>query len=237
MLDLLRFGADGWGDEIAAGAAMTLAVAILAYLLGLVAGSLAAAAKLAGPAPVRWLAAIYTTVVRGVPALLVIWLLFFGGAGFVTWMAGLFGYTGRVDLPTFAVGVVAVGIVSGAYAAEVIRGAVQAVPKGQIEAARALGMHRLLILRRILVPLALRHALPGLGNVWQMTLKDTTLVSVVSLAELMRQSFLAMQSTRQAFLFYATAAILYMIMTTASELGFRALSRRAERGVRRAGGN
>lgn len=234
MLDLLRFGSDGWGDEIARGAGMTLAVAILAYLIGILAGSGVAAAKLSGPAPVRWLAAAYTTIVRGVPALLVIWLLFFGGSGLIGWVAGLFGYTGPVELSSFAVGVTAVGIVSAAYAAEVIRGAVRAVPKGQLEAARALGMGRFLILRRILVPQALRYALPGLGNVWQMTLKDTTLVSVVSLAELMRQAYLGMQSTRQPFLFYVTAAILYMIMTTCSEALFRALSRRAERGVRRA---
>ena len=124
-------------------------------------------------------------------------------------------------------------IVSGAYAAEVIRGAVQAVPKGQLEAARALGMHRLLILRRILVPQALRYALPGLGNVWQMTLKDTTLVSVITLAELMRQAYIAMQSTRQPFLFYLTAALIYLVLTSVSDMGFRWAGRRAERGVRR----
>lgn len=237
MLDLLRFGDNGWGDEIAAGAGMTLVVAVLAYLIGLVVGSGVAAAKLTGPTPVRWLAGAYTTIMRGVPALLVIWLLFYGGSDAVGWVAGLFGYRGAVGLPPFGVGVTAVGIVSGAYAAEVIRGAVNAVPRGQLEAARALGMSRLLVLRRILVPLALRYAVPGLGNVWQMTLKDTTLVSVVSLAELMRQAYLGMQSTRQPFLFYLTAAALYMVMTTCSEALFRALARRAERGVRRAVAN
>ncbi|SNS31982.1 MULTISPECIES: ABC transporter permease [unclassified Azospirillum] len=234
MLDLLSYGATGWGDELLQGAGMTLLVAVLAYLIGLGAGCLTAAAKLSGPLPLRWLAATYTTVVRGVPALLVIWLLFYGGSGLVGWMAGLFGYGGRVELSAFAVGVASVGLVSGAYAAEVIRGAVQAVPKGQLEAARALGMHRLLILRRILAPQALRYALPGLGNVWQMTLKDTTLVSVVSLAELMRQAYVASGSTRQPFLFYLVAALVYLVITTLSETGFRALSRRADRGVRRA---
>lgn len=234
MLDLLSYGATGWGDELLQGAGMTLLVAVLAYLIGLGAGCLTAAAKLSGPLPLRWLAATYTTVVRGVPALLVIWLLFYGGSGLVGWMAGLFGYGGRVELSAFAVGVASVGLVSGAYAAEVIRGAVQAVPKGQLEAARALGMHRLLVLRRILAPQALRYALPGLGNVWQMTLKDTTLVSVVSLAELMRQAYVASGSTRQPFLFYLVAALIYLVITTLSETGFRALSRRADRGVRRA---
>lgn len=236
MLDLLRFGSQGWGDEMAWGAAMTVAVAVLAYAIGLALGSLAAAAKLAGNAPVRALAGTYTTVVRGVPALLVIWLLFFGGSGLVTWAAAAFGYGGRVELSAFAVGVVAVGIVSGAYAAEVIRGAVQAVPRGQVEAAKALGMHAGLRLRRVIVPQALRYALPGLGNVWQMTLKDTSLVSVVTLAELMRQAFIASGSTRQPFVFYLTAALVYMALTTASEAGFRLLERRAERGVRRAVG-
>ncbi|MDG5495365.1 ABC transporter permease subunit [Niveispirillum sp. BGYR6] len=234
MLDLLSYGATGWGDELLQGAGMTLLVAVLAYLIGLGAGCLTAAAKLSGPLPLRWLAATYTTVVRGVPALLVIWLLFYGGSGLIGWMALLFGYGGRVELSAFAVGVASVGLVSGAYAAEVIRGAVQAVPKGQLEAARALGMHRLLILRRILAPQALRYALPGLGNVWQMTLKDTTLVSVVSLAELMRQAYVASGSTRQPFFFYLVAALIYLVMTTLSETGFRALSRRADRGVRRA---
>jgi octopine/nopaline transport system permease protein len=234
MLDLLSYGSTGWGDEMVQGAGMTLLVAVLAYGIGLVAGCATAAAKLSGPLPLRWLAATYTTVVRGVPALLVIWLLFFGGSGLVGWVAALFGYAGRLELSAFAVGVTSVGLVSGAYAAEVIRGAVRAVPKGQLEAARALGMHRLLILRRILAPQALRYALPGLGNVWQMTLKDTTLVSVVSLAELMRQAYVASGSTRQPFLFYLVAALFYLVITTLSETGFRALSRRADRGVRRA---
>lgn len=236
MLDLLSFGAAGWGDEILRGAGMTVVLALLAYAVGILLGSLAAAAKLAGGWPTRALAGTYTTVVRGVPALLVIWLLFFGGSGLVTWAAGAFGYQGRLELSAFAVGVAAIGIVSGAYATEVIRGAVQAVPKGQLEAARALGMHRFLILRRITVPLALRYALPGLSNVWQMTLKDTSLVSVVTLAELMRVAFVASGSTRQPFVFYLTAAIVYMLLTSVSEALFRAAERRAERGVRRAQG-
>lgn len=235
MLDLLQFGDSGWGDEILRGAGMTLVVAVLAYGIGLLLGSLSAAATLAGGLLLRGAAAIYTTVVRGVPALLVIWLLFFGGGSAATWAAGLFGFGGRVDLSPFVIGVLAVGLVSGAYAAEVIRGAVQAVPAGQLEAARALGMHRGLILRRILVPLALRYALPGLSNVWQMTLKDTSLIMVTGLAELMRVSFVASGSTRQPFLFYIAAAVIFMLLTTGSELLFHRAERRAARGVRRAG--
>ncbi|WP_119679841.1 ABC transporter permease [Indioceanicola profundi] len=236
MFELLSFGPTGWGDEMLRGAGVTIAVALLSYAVGILLGSLAAAAKLAGGPVLRAVAGTYTVVVRGVPALLIIWLLFFGGAGLVTWVAGVFGYGGRVELSAFAVGVAAVGIVSGAYSAEVIRGAVQAVPKGQIEAALSLGMHRFLILRRVLIPQALRFALPGLGNVWQLTLKDTALVSVTALAELMRTAHVAAGATRDPFTFYVAAAVIYMALTTGSEAAFRWAERRSERGVRRVAG-
>lgn len=233
ILDLLSFGAGGWGDEILRGTGVTVLVATLAFALGLLLGGAAAAARLAGGLALRGLAATYTTVVRGVPSLLVIWLFFFGGSGLVTWVAGVFGYGGRVELSAFAVGVAAVAVVSGAYAAEVIRGAVRAVPRGQIEAARALGMGRGLVLRRVILPLALRFALPGLGNVWQLTVKDTALVSVTALAELMRMAFVASGATRQPFVFYVVAAVIYMAITTLTAAGFRWAEARAERGVRR----
>jgi octopine/nopaline transport system permease protein len=234
MLDLLRFGADGWGDELARAALMTLLTAIASYGLGLSLGGLAALAQLYGPWWVRGPIVAYTTMARGTPPLLVIWLLFFGGNHFFGQIAAALGYGGRVELSAFGIGVMAIGLICAAYAAEAIRGAIQAVPKGQMEAARALGMGRRLAMRRIIIPQALRHALPGLGNVWQMTLKDTTLVSVVALVELMRQAFMASQNSRQPFLFYGIAAIIYMAMTSCSALAFRYLSRRAERGVRRA---
>ncbi|HYD32248.1 MAG TPA: ABC transporter permease subunit, partial [Azospirillaceae bacterium] len=156
MLDLLSLGDAGWGDEMLRGAAMTVAVALGAFSAGLVFGSLAASAKLAGNFAVAALADLYTTVLRGVPELLVIYLLFFGGSNTIMMMARLFGYDGYVELNAFTIGVIAVGMVSGAYATEVIRGAVLAVPYGQIEAAKALGMGRWLLLRRVLVPQALR---------------------------------------------------------------------------------
>ncbi len=234
MLELLSFGETGWGDQLLQGAAMTLAVAVSAFLLGLAFGSLGAAAKLGGNLALRGVAEVYTTVVRGVPELLVIYLLFFGGSGMVTAVAGVFGYTGFVEINAFTVGVVAVGLISGAYSTEVIRGAVQAVPFGQIEAARACGMGRWLILRRILAPLAARHALPGLGNVWQLTLKDTSLISVTALAEIMRVAHMAAGSTREPFVFYTAAAALYLALTTLSTIVFDRAERRAMRGARRA---
>ncbi|WP_366653773.1 ABC transporter permease [Fodinicurvata sp. EGI_FJ10296] len=234
MLELLSFGNQGWGDEILLGAGVTVLLAISAFALGLVLGTLGAAAKLSPSAPVRWGAEVYTTVFRGVPELLVIYLFAFGSAGAIMSVAGIFGYTGYLELPPFLVGVLAVGIISGAYSTEVIRGAIQSVPQGQIEAAMAVGMHRRQIFFRITLPQLLRFALPGLGNVWQLTLKDTALVSVAALAELMRISRVASDSTREPFLFYVTAAVLYLVMTTGSQVLFQLAERRAARGVRTA---
>jgi octopine/nopaline transport system permease protein len=234
MLALLSTGPGGWGDELLAGAAMTLAVALLSYLLGVALGAVLAMARLANGRAPRLAASAYVTVLRGVPPLLVIWMLFFGGSAAVTSAARLAGYRGWIELSAFVVGVAAVALGAAAYAAEALRGAVLAVPRGQLEAARALGMSRFLLFRRILTPLALRHALPALGNVWQMTLKDTTLVSVTALAELMRVAQIAGLATRQPFLFYAAAALLYLLLSAGSAALFRVAERRAERGVRRA---
>jgi octopine/nopaline transport system permease protein len=149
-------------------------------------------------------------------------------------IAGLFGYTGYIEVNAFTIGVLSVGLISGAYSTEVIRGAIQAVPFGQIEAGRAVGMRRMQIFFRILLPQTLRYALPGLGNVWQLTLKDTALISVTALAELMRSAQIAAGVTRNPFLFYVLAAILYLVLTSLSTYAFDRAERHANRGVRRA---
>jgi octopine/nopaline transport system permease protein len=146
----------------------------------------------------------------------------------------MFGYHGYIEVHAFAIGTVAIGLVSGAYSTEVIRGAVLAVPRGEIEAARAFGMGRALLFRRIMVPQVARFALPGLGNVWQLTLKDTALISVTGLVEIMRQAHIAAGSTRQPFTFYAVAAVLYLVLTTFSNYGFQRAEKWASRGVKRA---
>jgi octopine/nopaline transport system permease protein len=235
-LDLLIWGDAGWGDEMARAAVMTLLVSLCALLLGIVIGSFGAAAKLSGIAPLRWIAEVYTTLVRGIPELLVIYLLFFGGSGALMIVAGMFGYDGYIEINAFTTGAVAIGLISGAYSTEVIRGAIQAVPKGQIEAAEALGMSRWLLRRRIMLPQVARFALPGLGNVWQFTLKDSALISVTGLVEIMRQAHIAAGSTREPFLFFTVAALLYLLLTSFSNAGFRRAEAWAGRGLRREGG-
>jgi len=228
---LLGFGPGGWGGALLLAALTTLALSLCGFLVGAVLGGLAAAAKLSGAAALRLAADGYTTLLRGVPDLLVIYLLYFGGSAALGHVAGLFGATGFIGVPAFGVGVAALGIISGAYQAEVFRGAYLALDRGQVEAARAVGMHRGLILRRVVAPLVARTALPGLGNVWQILLKDSALVSVTGLVELLRQAQVGAGSTRQPFTFYLAAAALYLAITSLSTWGFARAEAHARRGA------
>jgi polar amino acid transport system permease protein/octopine/nopaline transport system permease protein len=219
----------GFGAQIAAGAGLTLAVAALSLLFGLAIGGMGAAAKLSRRRALRALADGYTTLVRGVPELLILLLLYFGGTVFLTWIAGEY-----VEVNGLGAGLFALSILCGAYTTEVLRAAIQAVPKGQIEAARALGLRQAAVVRKVLLPQVWRLALPGLGNVWLVLLKDTSLISVVGLEELMRKSNIAAGATHQPFTFYAVAAVVYLLFTTVSVIGIALLERRARRGLARA---
>jgi len=207
---------------------------VLGFLAGSVFGSLAAWAKLSRVAALRWFADGYTTLLRGVPDLLVIYLFYFGGSAALTAIARMLGGQGFVGVPALATGALALGTISGAYQAEVYRGAYQALSKGELEAARSVGMAPLLMFRRIIAPQVLRYAVPGLGNVWQLVLKESALISVTGLIELLRQSQIGSGSTREPFPFYLTAAALYLAITTISTYGFGRLEARTMRGVRRA---
>ena len=227
----LGFGPTGWGAALLTAALMTLAVSVCAFFAGLGFGTLGASAKLAGGPVLRGVAGAYTTLMRGIPDLLVIYLFYFGGSAVLTQLAAWFGGTGFFGLNGFMVGVLAVGLVSGAYQTEVLRGAYRAIPLGEIEAARVSGMSGAVMLRRITGPLALRTALPGMGNVWQMVLKESALISVTGLVDLMRQTEVAAGSTRLPFLFYAAAAGLYLVLTTGSAAVFRGAERTTRRGA------
>jgi octopine/nopaline transport system permease protein len=172
-------------------------------------------------------------VLRGIPDLLVIYLFYFGSSSVISTVAAWFGSEGFVGAPAIVTRALAIGVVSGAYQLQVFRGAVLALSKGEIEAARAYGMPAFLLFRRIVLPQAARFALPGMGNVWQLVLKESALISVIGLVEIMRQSQIGAGSTRQPFSFYLTAAALYLLITFASGRGFRWAERRSMRGVRR----
>ncbi|MTH78365.1 ABC transporter permease subunit [Paracoccus aestuariivivens] len=230
----MGFGPDGWGWSMLRAAAMTLSVAIGGYVIGVVLGCIAAAASFSGLVPVRSVAGAYSTVMRGVPDILVIYLFYFGSGQFLAALADLAGHDGFITIPAFVVGILAIGVVSGAYQMQVFRGAVLALNKGEIEAGRACGMGPALLFRRVVMPQALRFAVPGAGNVWQLVLKESALISVIGLVELMRQAQIGAGSTRQPFSFFLTAAALYLLITAASGRIFAWLELRAMRGVRRA---
>ena len=233
FFELLGFGPNGWGAAMLASALMTVGVALAGFFIGAVIGVGGAFAKLSGGGVARRLAGAYTTVLRGIPDLLVIYLFYFGSSAVLSPLAHLFGASGFFSLPGFLAGALAIGIVSGAYQTEVFRGAFNAVPKGEMEAASAVGMPPLLRFRRVIAPLALRFALPGIGNVWQLVLKETALVSVTGLVEILREAQIGAGSTRQPFAFFAAAACLYMAISAVSSQGFEAAERRFARGVRR----
>ena len=212
-MELLSFGKTGWGDELFIATLMTVAVAITAMLIGFFFALLFTPLKLSKNKFLNFIANSYTTIIRGVPELLVIYLLFFGGTGAVMFVASIFGYNEYIEINAFITGAFAIGIISGAYSTEVFRGAIQSIDKGQFEASKVLGLNKFAQFFRIILPQTLRLAIPNLSNVWQITLKDTSLISVTGLVEIMRQSYIAAGSTRDPLLFYSFAAVLYLMLT------------------------
>ena len=231
-IDLIGFGEQGRGGILLWATCMTLTVTAASLCVGAVLGAIIATAKLSASRPARWAGDAYTTLFRGAPELLVIYLVYFGGSQAVTAVGKWLNYEGFLGLPSFLAGAIAVGLISGAYQAEVYRGAYQAVSRGEIDAARSIGMGTVLRFRRILVPQILRFSLPGLGNVWQLSLKDSTLISVTGLAELMRTSQIAAGSTKQYFLFFVVGGALYLVLTTLSDRIFNFAERRVARSFR-----
>ena len=222
----------GFGGTLAAGAWMTIKLALTALAFGLIVGLLGAGAKLSRFFLLRTAADIFTTVIRGIPELVLVLAVYFGGAVIINSFAARVGYGGYVEINAFASGVLAIGTAFGAYATEVFRGAILAVPKGQIEAARAIGMPGLHVFVRIVLPQVWRYALPGLGNLFLILQKNTALVSVTGLAELMRNTAVAVGYTRQPFTFYLAAALVYLSMTTVTVAGIHFIEKWTRRGVR-----
>ena len=212
-MELLAFGDTGWGDELFYATLMTIAVSITAMFIGFLFALIFTPLKLSQNKFLNFIANSYTTIIRGVPELLVIYLFFFGGTGAVMFVASIFGYNEYIEINAFITGAFAIGIISGAYSTEVFRGAIQSIDKGQFEAANVLGLNKFGKFFKIILPQTLRLAIPNLSNVWQITLKDTSLISVTGLVEIMRQSYVAAGSTRDPLFFYSFAAVLYLLLT------------------------
>ncbi len=226
MIDLKGFGHQLWDGTL-----VTLELALASLVVGLLLGLLGASAKLSDLRPARALATAYTTVVRGIPELLTVLIIYFGATTVLMGVAGWFGYDEYIEISPFAAGVTALGLTFGAYATEVFRGAMMAVPKGQREAGLVLGMSRIRIFLRITLPQVWRLALPGLGNLFLVLLKDTALVSVIGLEDIMRKANVAVGFTKEPFLFYMAAAFIYLTLTIVSMVGIHFLEQRTNRGM------
>lgn len=219
----------GWGGNLLRGAANSLIIAFGAFTLGCVIGIGGALGKLGGGPVTRDLMAVYTTVVRAVPELILILLLYYAGTDVLNQFLRLLGQR-PVEISGLAAGIGVLGVVQGAYATEVLRGAIQAVPRGQIEAARAFGMSRFQTFRRVTFPAMLPLALPGLSNLWLIATKDTALLAIVGFSELTLVTRQAAGSTRAYFTFFLAAGALYLLMTLVSGKIFGLIEARFRRG-------
>jgi arginine/ornithine transport system permease protein len=224
----------GYGSTILDGAWLTVQLALLSMAVAVALGLLGAAFRLS---PVKWLALMgetYATVIRGIPELVLILLIFFGGQDLVNRIAPLLGYEDYIDINPFVAGVGTLGFIYGAYLSETFRGAFMAIPKGQGEAGMAYGMSPLRVFLRILVPQMIRLAIPGLTNNWLVLVKATALISLVGLQDMMARAKSAGDATREPFTYILLAAAVYLAITSVSLLVLRYLERRYSVGVKAA---
>lgn len=229
ILDLLSPYPPGWGGVLLAGAVATVAISACAFAIGLLLGTAGALGKLSGNRILRLLLDFYTTVIRAVPELILIVGLYYAGTD------GLNRLLAALDLPSvnvngFIAAVAVLGFVQGAYMTEVLRGAILAIPIGQIEAAKAFGMGPVLRFRRVLLPALLPNALPGLANLWMSVTKDSALVAVVGYQELALATRLAGASTKHYFVFFLASAFLYLAITLVSNVVVKLIEGRVRRG-------
>ncbi|MEE2951604.1 amino acid ABC transporter membrane protein 1, PAAT family [Fulvimarina manganoxydans] len=228
-LTLLGFGPTGWGDEIAWGVVVTASLALATLPIGLVFGFLLALAKQTEDKLLKLSADIYTTIFRGLPELLTLFIVYFGVNNALQSFSRATGLP-DIALSSFVSGMVALGFVFSAFASEVFLSAFRAIPRGQYEGSSALGLSRYQTMILVVLPQLIRIALPGLGNLWMNLLKDTALVSVIGLTDILRQSQIAARVTREPFLFFGTAIVIYLVLTLLSSVAIGGIDRWTKRG-------
>lgn len=231
QFELLALGPTGWGDEILRGAWLTIRLAFATLPVGLALGFLVALAKRSESKIARALGEAFSTVFRGLPELLTLFIIYFGGQFLLQSIVRLFS-DASVEANGFIAGMLALGVVFAAYASEVFTAAFNGIPVGQWEGAKAVGLHRWQTMRLIIMPQLLRIALPGLANLWLVLLKETALVSVIALDDLLRMTSYAVSTTKEPFFFYFVACMIYLAMSIVSSFGINAIERWSERGDR-----
>lgn len=228
-LTLLSFGSAGWGDEIAYGLLVTVTLALATLPFGLLLGFFLALAKQSREPSIRTAANIYTTIFRGLPELLTLFIVYFGGQILLQKLIGLFTES-YIEINSFFAGMLALGFVFASFASEVFLSAFKGISGGQYEGGYALGLTRSQTMRLVILPQLIRLALPGLSNLWLVLLKDTALVSIIGLADLLRQSGIAAKVSKEAFLFFGVACLIYLVLSIISSFGITAIERWARRG-------
>ena len=230
LLQLLSWGDKGWGDELAAGAAVTISLALATLPFGLAFGLVIALMQRSGSRILRGIATIYTTIFRGLPELLTLYIVYFGLQVGVQKAWAFLALPGRIEMPAFVAGMIALGMVLAAFSSEVWVGALNSIARGQREGAFALGLSKPQTFRLVILPQLFRVALPGLGNNWMVLLKETSLVSVIALPDLMFWTGRANVVTKEPFLFFGMACLIYLLFSVSSSFGLSALERRFSRG-------
>ncbi|WP_029056782.1 ABC transporter permease [Stappia stellulata] len=227
---LLSFGSDGWGDEIARGTLITVSLALASLPFGLVIGFVVALGKKSDEPSLRTAANIYTTIFRGLPELLTLFLVYYGVQILLNKVYQLFVPGSFVDVNAFVAGMVALSMVFSAYASEAFLSAFRGIKQGQYEGGYALGLRRGQTLRLIVFPQLIRLALPALGNLWLILLKETALISVIGLDDLLRWSGIAARVTKEPFLFFGVACLIYLLLAMISSIGLTWIRTWAQRG-------
>ncbi len=223
----------GYGPAIFEGTLLTLKVSLVSLFLSMILGIGGALCKLSHNKFLKLVAQAYTTIIRGIPDLVLMLLVFFGGQVFINQIGPFFGYEEYIDINPFIAGVSTIAFIFGAYMTETFRGAILAVDKGQIEAGSAYGMSKGMVFFRITLPQMVRHALPGFGNNWLVLTKTTALVSIIGLDDMVRKASLAAGATRKPFIFYLVVAVNYLLITTISIYLLKYFEKRYSAGVRR----
>uniref|UniRef100_A0A7C1WS15 ABC transporter permease n=1 Tax=Pseudomonas graminis TaxID=158627 RepID=A0A7C1WS15_9PSED len=232
-LGLSAFSLKGFGPLLLEGTWMTVKLSVMSLLLAVVLGLLGASAKLSKAAVLRVPAQIYTTLIRGIPDLVLMLLIFYSLQTWLTTLTEAMEWD-YIEIDPFSAGVITLGFIYGAYFTETFRGAILAVPRGQVEAATAYGLSRSQRFRMVVFPQMMRFALPGIGNNWQVVLKATALVSIIGLADLVKAAQDAGKSTYQLFYFLVLAALIYLVITSVSNFALRWAERRYAAGSREA---
>lgn len=225
MLSLLSFGPEGWGDDIAYGVFVTVSLACATLPIGLFIGFMVAVAKQSAEPALRLAGNIYTTIFRGLPELLTLFLVFYGAQIGIQNVVRLFSPDTVVEVNSFVAGMIALGVVFSSYASEVFLSAFRAIPQGQYEGGYSIGLSKGKTMRLIILPQLIRIALPGLANLWLILLKDTALVSAIGLSDILRQSGIAARVTKEAFLFFGVACMIYLVLAIISSFGINAIER------------